>query len=134
MLTQLSEGGGILGGGDGWAVGVVAKQWPLGCSKMPPPILFTLTLAHRVEALNFFDADAEDDELWERKHGSGPAGTSQADVLQESSQGRRRLQDLREAFKRAQQRKTQVTLEGCDAGTTLRLFTRGLSCDCLRRD
>ena len=52
--------------------------------------------------------DAENEEAWERMHGSGAAGTSQADSLKGTAQGRQQLADMREALKRAQQRKAQV--------------------------
>ena len=41
-------------------------------------------------------------------HGSGEAGTSQADVLKVTAQGRKKLAEMRDALKRAQQRKAQV--------------------------
>ena len=50
----------------------------------------------------------ESEEAWERMHGSGAAGTSQADSLKGTLQGRQRLAEMREALKRAQQRKSQV--------------------------
>lgn len=55
-----------------------------------------------------FITDGETEEAWERMHGSGAAGTSQADSLRGSAQGRQRLAEMREALKRAQQRKAQV--------------------------
>ena len=58
-------------------------------------------------------ADWESEQQWERKHGSGPAGTSQADVLQGTAQGREKLREMREALRAARLRKAQVdSMEG----------------------
>lgn len=53
-------------------------------------------------------ADGKSDEAWQRMHGSGTAGTSQADSLKLTDKGRRRLAEMRESLKRAQTRKAQV--------------------------
>jgi len=87
-------------------LGMLARQYQESVCIDKPSTRSRLWILY---SLRIFDpVDGDNEEQWERKHGSGPAGTSQADVLQETSQGRRKLQELREMLKRAQERKAQV--------------------------
>ena len=54
-----------------------------------------------------------DEDFWERKHGSGPASTSQtqAALLAQSTDGRKRLEEIRVSLGTAAGRKAQVHIE-----------------------
>ena len=53
-------------------------------------------------------AGGEEDEHWDRKFGSGPAGTSAGAAGPHSSGGRQRLEEQRTIFTNAVKRKAQV--------------------------